>query len=1190
METEVVLEDIFGDAPYRKLVEAIRDFAVLHLDRDGRIVSWNAGATALFGYSEAEIIGKPYASIFTTEDQQSGVPERELKEVAETGRAEDTRWHPRRDGTRFYANCVITALLDENGSLCGFAKVARDDTTRKDAESELQAIQERYRLLAEVMPQLVWSTDENGSHFYYNRRWYEYTGLSEEESLGFGFANALHPDDKERTLKRWKQAWQNGEGYVIEYRFYSRPLNEYRWFLGRAMPVRDASGKIIQWVGTCTDIDEQKRAEEKIKKSETSLANAQRIAHIGNWEQDFITDELRWSDEIFRIFGVEPQQFPATSEDFFRHVHPEDVESVKQSVAHAIQNHTFYEIDHRVIRPDSSVRWVHEYAEIYRDSNGRAVSMIGTVQDITERKAAEESIRFQAHLLDAVEQSVIATDLDGIVIYWNQFAQHLYGWTAQEAIGRQIVGLTTPEVMTEQALEIMSQLRQGESWAGEFNVQRRDGTTFPVQIINSPINDDRGTLIGIIGVSVDITERKRQEASLIELTSQLERQSNVFNTTLSSITDFAYIFDRDGRFIYANQPLLDLWGLKLDEAVGKNFFDLQYPDDLALRLQQQIQQVIDTRQGIRDETPYTSPAGVEGFYEYIFTPVFAADGTVEVVAGSTRDYTERKHIEILLDTQKQALEMVVGGSPLAEVLEYLTGIVEHQSVSSIASILLLDDEGRLHNGASPSLPEDYIQAIEGIKADENVGTCSAAAATSKTIISPDIAADPKWQDLKHLPLGLGLQAAWSLPIIAADKRVLGTFGTYFREKREPTKLERQRVEILAKTAALAIERKQAEEALRDAHERITNIFESITDCFYALDADWRFTYINPQAELYFNRPKETMMGRAYMEAFPLTRNSEALAKLQAAMSEQKPVHFETLSPTTGKWIDLHVFPADGGLGIYFRDITERKRAEEELKKINEQLEGRVAERTAALSETNEVLQEEVRERRRIEAERVELLRRVIFAQEDERRRIAREMHDQFGQGLSALTLKLAVLKEESGEQVKLREQLETLEAVANQLDTDVDFLVWELRPTVLDDLGLPAALKAHVQNWSKHFNIPAELHMSSNKQERLTGEIETVLYRITQEALNNIAKHAQAGKVDIILEHRNRHVSLIIEDDGVGFDGAQAFGPNNKGLGLIGMRERAALVGGTAEIESHPKDGTTVFIRIPVPLKGVQGG
>ena len=132
---------------------------------------------------------------------------------------------------------------------------------RKQTEHELQESERRFRTLTDAMPQLVWATDADGAHTYFNHRWYEYTGLTEEESLGFGFTNALHPEDKGRTLARWERAWREGEGYEIEYRIHSRPEGQYRWFLGRAMPLRDESGRITQWVGTCTDIEEQKQME-----------------------------------------------------------------------------------------------------------------------------------------------------------------------------------------------------------------------------------------------------------------------------------------------------------------------------------------------------------------------------------------------------------------------------------------------------------------------------------------------------------------------------------------------------------------------------------------------------------------------------------------------------------------------------------------------------------------------------------------------------------------------------------------------------------------------------------------------------------------------------------------------------------------------------------------------------------------
>jgi signal transduction histidine kinase len=214
-------------------------------------------------------------------------------------------------------------------------------------------------------------------------------------------------------------------------------------------------------------------------------------------------------------------------------------------------------------------------------------------------------------------------------------------------------------------------------------------------------------------------------------------------------------------------------------------------------------------------------------------------------------------------------------------------------------------------------------------------------------------------------------------------------------------------------------------------------------------------------------------------------------------------------------------------------------------------------------------------------ERGQLLRQVVKAQEDERRRIALEMHDEFGQQLSALVLKLSALKRGCGRRANLSQQLASSEAIARQLDRDLEQIVWRLRPTTLDDLGLTAALTHYVKRWSDHFGIHAEFHANSLESDRLTGEIDTALYRITQEALNNVAKHARADNVAILLDGRLDRVSMIIEDDGIGFD-LVSVTPRRR-LGIVGMRERATLLGGTVEIESHPGRGTTVVARIPVP-------
>jgi PAS domain S-box-containing protein len=165
------------------------------------------------------------------------------------------------------------------------------------------------------------------------------------------------------------------------------------------------------------------------------------------------------------------------------------------------------------------------------------------------------------------------------------------------------------------------------------------------------------------GVVIDTSKFSASELTADQLLLRIEQQARILDITLSSISDFAYIFDREGRFVFVNQALLNLWGLKLEEALGKNFFDLKYPDELAARLQRQIQKVIETGEGITDETEYTSPTGAGGYYEYIFRAVFDREGNVELVAGSTREITERKRVEAELRQSQEQFRQ------LAESLE-----------------------------------------------------------------------------------------------------------------------------------------------------------------------------------------------------------------------------------------------------------------------------------------------------------------------------------------------------------------------------------------------------------------------------------------------------------------------------------------------------------------------------------------
>ncbi|HEY5443510.1 MAG TPA: sensor histidine kinase, partial [Pyrinomonadaceae bacterium] len=188
---------------------------------------------------------------------------------------------------------------------------------------------------------------------------------------------------------------------------------------------------------------------------------------------------------------------------------------------------------------------------------------------------------------------------------------------------------------------------------------------------------------------------------------------------------------------------------------------------------------------------------------------------------------------------------------------------------------------------------------------------------------------------------------------------------------------------------------------------------------------------------------------------------------------------------------------------------------------------------------------------------------------------------------TTLRLKLESLKSTITD-TTLSSSVDELQEIVKQLDSDVDFLAWQLRPMALDDLGLAAALGNYVKQWAEHFDVDAEFRAGDFKGDRLLPQVETNLYRIVQEALTNCAKHAKCSRAEILLERTDQHVVLIIEDNGVGFD-TDAVPQHDSRWGLLGMRERGKLLSGTVEVESSPNQGTTIYVRIPLMNKTDEG-
>lgn len=301
---------------------------------------------------------------------------------------------------------------------------------------------------------------------------------------------------------------------------------------------------------------------------------------------------------------------------------------------------------HEVDRDGQPRNFLNNLIGIIED--GKLVRAWGTQRDITEHKRAEEAIRASERQLrlvtDNVPVFIVYCDTERRYRFVNKPYAERFGLDAAEILGKRISEVVGEEAYTRFSQHVDAAL-SGQNVEFEVEVPYDSIGHHYVHGAYVPDVDGTGKVRGFYALMSDITERKRQEKELKELSLQFEQQNRVFNAMLSHISDFAYIFNHDGRFIYANQALLNLWGLALEDAVGKNFFDLKYPDDLAARLQREVQQVFETQQGLTGETSYTSPTGASGYYEYIFRPVLAPDGSVEVVVGSTRDVTRYKHDE-----------------------------------------------------------------------------------------------------------------------------------------------------------------------------------------------------------------------------------------------------------------------------------------------------------------------------------------------------------------------------------------------------------------------------------------------------------------------------------------------------------------------------------------------------------------
>lgn len=392
---------IESEARLRTYLEAASEGVVV-VGRDGRIEYVNAKMEEMFGYRRDELLGHTLEILIPEryraahESHRSGYLENPRMRGMGIGLELTAR---RKDGSEFPVEVGLSAVAAADGIVqIGFVN---DISVRKHAEQALRESEQRLRNLVETTSDLVWEADENGVYRYVSPQVRGILGYEPEELTGRTPFDFMPAEDALHLRERFTQIAASHGGLAGLERNAFHKNGSVVVLETNGLPVFDEGGALRGFRGIDRDITERKRSEQALRASQESLVRAQRIAHLGNWERDVRSGELTWSDEVYRIFRMDPGCFRPTLEGFHRMVHPDDLAAMNQAVQEAFRTGKPYTLDHRIVLADGTERHVHEHAEVLRDETGTPVRLLGTVQDVTEYKRLEEQLR-QSQRMEAV--------------------------------------------------------------------------------------------------------------------------------------------------------------------------------------------------------------------------------------------------------------------------------------------------------------------------------------------------------------------------------------------------------------------------------------------------------------------------------------------------------------------------------------------------------------------------------------------------------------------------------------------------------------------------------------------------------------------------------------------------------------------------------------------------------------------
>lgn len=523
-------EKLRVEQDFSSAVLAAANALIVVLDSQGRIQRFNRACEKVTGYSFPDVENKHVWDFLPADEEVESIKEA-FREITESSLPEafSGAWVGK-DGAQHLINWNSSLVPDENGKIRFIVLVGVDITDKQNIIEKLDRSRDVLGTAQSIARIGTWDWDIVDNRLDWSEEIYRIFGV---EPDGFGatyehFLQFVHAEDRPAVERAVKASLASPENiYQVDHRIV-RTDGETGFVKESGKVYFDHSGKPVRMVGIVQDVTRENLVRDELRRKEQTLSDAQAIAHVGNWDWDIESSAISWSDEIFRIFGYEPGAFLPTYEAFLQAIHKDDRDKVRQAVNESLQDPSRnYHIEHRVITPNNETRIVQEDGRVYLDGQGKPVRMIGTVQDITELKQANQAleysqVRFRA-MFESMIDSVIVADTQRRILLVNRATLGQFGYREDELIGKQTVVLYADVAdFQKTGKERYNENAAPSEKAYEVRYRRKDGSVFWGETLGSTIESEEGSLFGFVGVIRDVSRRKYNEQELQDYRERLE--------------------------------------------------------------------------------------------------------------------------------------------------------------------------------------------------------------------------------------------------------------------------------------------------------------------------------------------------------------------------------------------------------------------------------------------------------------------------------------------------------------------------------------------------------------------------------------------------------------------------------------------------------------------------------------------